>query len=235
MNHANLIVLAPFFGLLIGMFAGSYFFTSREYECPSFIRKTLPEAMIEAKNLKISFKIVETMYDPSLKKGYIVKQVPMAGQKIKTGQTIFLTIVEKNSSNRMPLLLNLTEQDAQSVMQKIGCHLDSYYVPQHNKNGTVIAQFPSSAEKIKSETKPFVYIGQNIEKLTILPSFIGYCAKDITDMLHLHGLPHQLEPTYYTGNDTIIHQEPLAYSILDLTYIKMIYLHCNSKNSRGNS
>ena len=98
---------------------------------PDFISLTPEEVIKIAKENKLDYKIVDSVYTQIVERGTVVEQNPKPGFKVKKYRTIFLTINATNPEMvQMPNLVGLTLRQANAILETDGLELGRrVYVP----------------------------------------------------------------------------------------------------------
>jgi len=113
---------------------------------PDLQARTLEEAQKVLKKYNVSITTV-LKEDDSLDKGYIISTIPAYGSTIKYGQTVTLVISsgKKNTENRVPSLIGLTEEEARTRLSQAGLVLGNVnYKSGNSKDARISSQNPSS-------------------------------------------------------------------------------------------
>lgn len=64
----------------------------QKYEVPNFTGMSVPEAQKAAKRLSLKLEVVDSLYMNNQRKGAVLEQYPKAGNNVKSGRRIFLTV-----------------------------------------------------------------------------------------------------------------------------------------------
>ncbi len=93
----------------------------QEYETPYVVGLYVNE--LNDEGLDLEFVIIDSIYQPNHRGGYILRQDPDSGSLIKKGRKIYLTITAYNpESTNMPDLHSLSVRNAISQLENAGLH-----------------------------------------------------------------------------------------------------------------
>jgi hypothetical protein len=109
---------------LLFKFLGIYTGHGEKVEVPDFTNKSVLELKEFTKDLKIGFKIVDSVYMPKSKPGIVIKQEPKSGSNVKSGRFVYLfvtTLVPPQME--MPQLAERSYRQAVFMIQSFGLKL----------------------------------------------------------------------------------------------------------------
>ncbi len=217
-NTKKILWLIPFLCFASGYFVPYFFLKKETYATPNIIGKSVHIGLKTLSELHINSRVVSYKEDPTLPAGTIVNQIPTPGQKIKTHQTIFLTV----SLEPSPLLTEYyngqivtVEQEAQ--LKKAGIRYKKVPVYSYLPEETCIAQYPAFKTPNK-EKKLILYTAYN-NTLMIFPNFIHQPAHSVITLLNKHNIPYKIisiEPESDITKSHIVEQRPLPGSFINL-------------------
>jgi beta-lactam-binding protein with PASTA domain len=88
----------------------------------------------------VSYEIIDSIWDPSLQKGLVIKQDPDAGDSVKEGRKIYLYVTAVQSPKiEMPKLEDLSMRQAQAVCESYGL-IATFYKVEDPCNGCIVKQ-----------------------------------------------------------------------------------------------
>ena len=98
---------------------------------PDFFALTPEEVEETARDNKLEYKIIDSVYTNIVERGTVFEQNPKPGFKVKKNRTIFLTINATNPERvQMPNLVGLTLRQANAIIETSGLEMGRrIYVP----------------------------------------------------------------------------------------------------------
>jgi beta-lactam-binding protein with PASTA domain len=97
------------------------------------------DGFIEGKD--VSYKIIDSIYDPGQKPGVVLRQDPDAGSKVKHNRTVYLYVTGMVPPQiLMPKLIDRSERQARLIIQSYGLKTGSVKQVKADCNGCVIEQ-----------------------------------------------------------------------------------------------
>lgn len=176
--------------LLATLFSGG---GAPELAVPDLVGKTYEEIM-ENEAMR-DFKIREEgqEYSDRYERDHVMDQRPEAGESIRSGETIYITISKGPEFIEMPNLVNLSEEQARKrVVDEAGLKMDvvlekSETVPE----GYVIRSEPTEGTQVESDSTVLVYVSGTEEgetEMVPVPLLIGLSIEDAKDELKSVGL-----------------------------------------------
>jgi len=102
----------------------------------------------EVKNLKdfvsdknVSYQIIDSIYDPKLKKGLVLQQDPEPGTKVKHNRRVYLYVTGMVAPQMlMPKLIDRSERQARLIIETYGLKLGKITEVAADCDGCVISQ-----------------------------------------------------------------------------------------------
>lgn len=93
----------------------------QEYPTPYVVGQYVNE--LESDNLELEYVVIDSIYQPNHRGGYILRQDPDSGSMIKTGRKIYLTVTAYVPDNAIvPDLRSLSVRHAISQLENVGLH-----------------------------------------------------------------------------------------------------------------
>lgn len=117
------LALGLLFLLLTIIYLGlsSYTNHGKSIVVPDFKGQTASNLDEFIKDKKLSYKIVDSIYNPKQPQGSIIDQEPGSGAKVKEGRTIYLTINSQIPPQiKMPNLVDVSDRQAEAILQTYG-------------------------------------------------------------------------------------------------------------------
>lgn len=163
----------------------------KEVEVPEVIGKSLQEAETILSRAKLNYHVQSQIYDPLIPQGFIARQTPVPGIKVKESKRVYLIISSGPQLVKIPDLKRVRVEQAERLVNlaglKIGevlwIHSDT--IPR----GDVIACHPASGEELGLGKQIDLIVSKGQEKASFpMPSLIGLSvaeAKNIVEMKQL--------------------------------------------------
>lgn len=132
---------------------------------PDFKGQTMTdlEKFVQGKN--VSFKIIDSIYDPKEKPGIVIRQDPEENVKVKHNRTIYLYVTGMVAPQiQMPKLVDRSERQARLIILTYGLKLGKIVEKAADCNGCVLSQ---SARGVEIEA------GKSIKKGSVIDLVIG--------------------------------------------------------------
>lgn len=221
MKLTNLLWTLPFICFLGTYLTLSIIFSAPSITTPSLIGKQLPQAFKMLSDLNLNPRILREQVDNDVQIGTILSQIPAPGQKIKPHQQLFLTISKKADNIIAPQLIGKLYKEITEQLKNTGIHHKAYYFANKKPKGTIIAQMPEAETALEHNTMT-LYVSQGSTKSVICPQFINRSVQEVKDFLAVYGLKVEIYHKYpmpewhVCTKCTVINQQPLAGSMLDL-------------------
>jgi len=147
---------------------------------PDFFAMGPEEIEKTARENKVNYKIIDSVYTNIVEHGRVVEQNPKPGFKVKKNRTIFLTINAINPEMaRMPNLVGLTLRQANAILETNGLKLGKrIYVPdlainnvlKQRYNGTDIEE----GDSIEKGSSIDLVLGRGLsDRKTVIPDLIS--------------------------------------------------------------
>lgn len=194
-NIAVLLVLGISTLLLSIYSLNSFTRHGEEITVPDFKGFYLDEITEDVQYSNFKFTITDSVYDRHSEKGSIIVQSPVAGQKVKEGRNIYLTVVAMNAEMvSMPALLDLSLRNAKSKLQTYGIEiLKLSYIPNIAKNA--VLEVRQNGEEVYEDDKLLKGSGVELvlglgelKELIKVPLLIGLTHLEAENELHLASL-----------------------------------------------
>ena len=151
----------------------SYTRHGREVDMPNFVGQNsvaLVDTLLPSDYIIV---ITDEVYDKSMEPGTIIKQNPEAGEKVKKGRKVYLTVATSEPPTViMPELRDVSQRQAEIMLNALGLELEGVILkpsPYENAvleqlhNGRVIA----AGTKIKMGDKITLVVGRDISELPV--------------------------------------------------------------------
>lgn len=114
---------------------------------------------------EVTYKIIDSIFNPKEKKGIVLRQEPEANSKVKYNRTIYLYITAMAAPQIiMPKLINRSERQAKFIIQTYGLIVGKIEEKTSDCNGCVIFQSIKGIE---------IKAGEPVKKGTVINLIIG--------------------------------------------------------------
>jgi beta-lactam-binding protein with PASTA domain len=115
---------------------------------------------------KVSYLIIDSIYDPNEKHGVVIKQEPEYNSKVKENRTIYLYVTGNVPPQiQMPKLIDRSERQARLIIQTYGLKLGKVTEKRADCNGCVIGQIINGKD---------VNPGSTVKKGSIVDLIVGF-------------------------------------------------------------
>lgn len=198
------------------------------YLVPNFEGQTLDRLTENNFDEYFTFKIIDSVYDPSRIKGSVVLQNPKAGSKVKRGRHVYLTTVaELPEKVYMPNLKHLSLRQALVTLQSVGLEVaELNYVQYFARNAVVDQLF--NGEPIEPDTE--IVKGSSIELVlgkgetlskVSLPMLIGLTREEAKASIYYNSLnigQEYFQESFNPAHSRVYKTDPsvLSGELLDL-------------------
>lgn len=132
---------------------------------PNFVSLTYDQTVKLARQSRVRFQIIDSVYTAEVPRDCIAEQNPVAGFKVKKGRNILLTINAHNPEMvAMPDLVNLPKRQAKALIENIGLEIGNLkYIPDISFD-VVIRQLYNGKE---------IQPGDSLQKNSIIDLVLG--------------------------------------------------------------
>lgn len=142
---AILILILIGYGYIAVKYFGLGSFLSRsteeEVSVPNVLNMTIEEAQNEVRDLGINIVLKSEEFSNQVSEGKIITQTPIAGSKLKKGDSISVIVSRGNTKVPVPNVVGMTLSDAEKLLNDNGLLLGNVkYQYNSAKEGTVLEQ-----------------------------------------------------------------------------------------------
>lgn len=183
-------------------------------ELPSLVGLELSAARRILDSLHLETRKADVRLDNEHPAGVVIIQNPAAGEKVKRGRRIYLTLSGGESTVVVPNIRGRTVRDTKFVLEREGLLMGTMeYAPSDSfPQNTVIEQHPSPGSKLRRDSYVSVVVSQgSVFQKVAVPDLAGKTFKEASSMLLQSGLKVG-NITYLPSADllpnTIIEQYP---------------------------
>jgi eukaryotic-like serine/threonine-protein kinase len=139
-NLGIAIVVLPLLFWIIFACLGSYTRHNETVDVPDFKDLKIKQLDDFVKDKEMGYEIIDSLWDPTLQKGVVIRQEPEAGAKIKEGRKVYLYVTATTPPMiAMPKLEDLSVRQAVAVCESYGLKSQISYV-NDPCNGCVVKQ-----------------------------------------------------------------------------------------------
>ncbi len=176
--------------LSVGGYAFMRIFTSTdEVEVPLLEGVNVDEATAMLDQLELQYNIIEVA-NADVEKDVVISQSITAGQKVKVGREIDLTVSTGAETVVLPSLIGKSEEEAEQALLDLGLEVSIKTSNSDTvEDGLVInhSPGPQSEVEVGSEVILNVSSGPEVKEVAV-PSVIGLTLEDTTTLLEKRGL-----------------------------------------------
>jgi len=193
---------------------------TEEFECPNFVGQSYTDILnnkLYTDEYAFVFEKVEK-YDPEAEKGIVIAQSENAGEMLKAGTRIKLTVSKGTEGVRVPDVAGMDIAKATSVLENAGFKVDPHYVYESHPTITkdlVTKTTPYNTSYELPGTTVILHVSSGTEvRKTTIPNVVGLPKKAAEDKLKKALLTHaaldyeiKVGETYYPIG-TVVKQDP---------------------------
>lgn len=190
----------------------------QEIETPDLIGKSYTDAQRIADEKGLRLDIQNEIFNDNKPEGTILEQKPSAGEKIKPGNTIYVTISKGNKTVEVPDLVGVTLERSMRILKDRG--LTNVKVKEEFsekiQEGMVISQEPSPQNMISPSSTIVLVVSKGPTKQKI-PDLTGKTKEDaqkILSRIELKLAIEGTEPSAQIPANCIIRQDPVAGNLI---------------------
>ena len=124
-------------------------------------------------NLDVDVRYVTEEYSDEYDAGYVMAQDPKAGEEVKTGRTIKLTVSKGREEILMPDLVNTSEADAMKQLEALKLGLKIKLKDESSEDvrqGNIVRTEPKADEPLEKNQEVVLYVSLGENKM---PNLIG--------------------------------------------------------------
>lgn len=210
----------PFIAFGIGYFVCDYILHKSDVQTPNVIGKPVNDAVALLSAHSLSMRLLGTREDASLPEGIVLDQLPSPLQKIKTNQSVFVTVSTRRKVCTMANYWGQKQADVLADLAQKGLEAEVVYIASDYPQTMCIAQYPSPECPITAK-KVLIYISNGKHPLGIMPNIIGCSLADVQDSYKKSNVRFEVFHTPYVDAEhdcvecIVTDQMPSPGSILD--------------------
>jgi serine/threonine-protein kinase len=203
---ALLVLLLLGLGALALKLAGN---DSDKLEVPQVVGLTEPDARTQLGKFDV---VTEPVRRDDADEGVVVEQDPAAGSKVAEGGRVTIKVNTAKPLSKVPELVGLTEERANSALKLAGLTADIVRVDSKEPAGTVIAQDRPAGTELPQGSVVKVTSSNGPTNETV-PNVIGMKADDAIALLQQRGFTVEREDVTSSQDEgTVVSQSPRAGS-----------------------
>ena len=164
---------------------------NQELIVPDLSNMSIAEADSVAASEGMRIDVVDSVFVKRMRKGAVYRQNPAAGDKVKSGRRIALTINAMNAKKvTMPNLIGYSMRQAMAELQSRGLVLGRLIYVQDISTNNVLKQLMGNREidpgtQVESESVVDIVVGLNsADSRTCVPDVIGLRNMSAVDAIH---------------------------------------------------
>jgi beta-lactam-binding protein with PASTA domain len=181
LKHLGLAILITIVIILITLlYIHLYTHHGQARPVPDFIALTPQEVAEKARENKLEYKIIDSVYTNVVERGTVVEQNPKPGFMVKKNRTIFLTINARNPEMvEVPNLVGLTLRQANAILETSGLKLGKrLYVPDLAINNVLkqlyMGKEIKGGDTLEKSSSIDLVLGKGLsDRKTIVPDLIS--------------------------------------------------------------
>ena len=176
-----------------------------EATLPSLRGFTVSQAQQQLLALQVQVKVEDEIYDQELETGHIISQIPLAGNKVKIGQRVYVLVSLGEQKSPVPNLVGMRFRAAKITLLRHD--LTARKKGQVEKTGTevgqILAQEPLPTQEFANSPTVSLLVSHGAGLQSYLaPDLIGKSLTKVRRVITNSGLP-QPSLTYLTRKDAI--------------------------------
>lgn len=217
----SFIWIVPFLSFLAGYQMLRFLTHTEVIEVPPVVGLHMHDAIKTLSAFQLNVRILAEKEDPDMSEGIIMSQMPLAGQKVKPHQSIFLVITRKPPRSQAPSLYGISQEEAVAQAQELGIQLKIYPLESIHPTGTVIAQNLLRKQEVPNKLMTAA-VSSGLPNMRIFPNLHGYTVEQATEFFKDLGIKVEVAHTKGQEMDhvctkcTVVEQRPRAATFIDL-------------------
>ena len=193
------LVIALVLALVLGVAGGVgwWYGTQRYIEAPEVVRLSEVDAREVAEAQELDIELTDPVFSETVPKGLVVSQDPPAGEDIRRGGTLTITLSAGPDRVRVPKVVGLTEAAARRALQqaRLGVATVTKAYDEKVKEGLVISVAPSPDTVAKPGDKVALVVSRGRQPITV-PNVVGDRRGEAVDKLTRLGLDPEVKEEF---------------------------------------
>ena len=234
-SHTTTMIIAIFMILAfvgIGYFLYSYilkdlFTSSAELTVPKLTGVYYTE-LTDPKYSDFNIVVEKWTDSETVEYGYVIRQDPAEGKKVKQGATIEVTVSQGQMQNIMPQVVNMNQSAAEKLLRDMQLGLDIQIEQRYSDvyvSNQIIDSVPQYGETLKQGDTVTLIVSKGVEvELVEVPQFVGRHIDDALRMIEEAGLKKGVvtyETSEYTRNGVIYQSTEPGVQVKKTTVINL--------------
>lgn len=152
-------------------------------------------------DLKIDLRDVKEAYSDEFEKGYVMDQTPKAGEMVRKGRKVTLTVSLGKEEIKMPDLVDVAESTAMSTLQDLNLGLKITIKDESSKEirqGNIVRTEPKAEEKLEKGQEVILYVSLGENKM---PNLKGDTETNARARLNALNIGVHIEVLYDTNDE----------------------------------
>lgn len=152
-------------------------------------------------DLKIDLRDVKEAYSDEFEKGYVMDQTPRAGEMVRKGRKVTLTVSLGKEEIKMPNLIDVAESTAMSTLQELNLGLKITMKDESSKEirqGNIVRTEPKADEKLEKGQEVILYVSLGENKM---PNLKGDTEANARARLNALNIGVHIEVLYDTNDE----------------------------------
>jgi serine/threonine-protein kinase len=220
---SSIIWIVPF----VAAFAGYLLVRSMLYQhalvTPNVIGASLEMACKKLSSHALNLQVIRYKNDADTPHNTVINQMPYPGEKMRSHQTIFLTVSQEPESIKVPNFREKTVAEVEQIMNSLGIRTYTYPLSIKYPINTCIAHYPSPDTHLKHNYLIIYHSGAHQEAI-LWPNFVGKPITVVQEFLQQYRinaeLSYQRKSTYNDTSGIVVDQRPLAASLIQFNPAK---------------
>jgi len=152
-------------------------------------------------DLKIDLRDVKEAYSDEFEKGYVMDQTPRAGDMVRRGRKVTLTVSLGKEEIKMPNLIDVAESTAMITLQELNLGLKITMKDESSKDirqGNIVRTEPKADEKLEKGQEVILYVSLGENKM---PNLKGDTETNARARLNALNIGVHIEVLYDTNDE----------------------------------
>lgn len=204
-------------------------------EVPNFISLSLVE-VLENRPKGLRIEIFEKKKSLTVPKGHIIEQTPNAGDHVKEGRQILVTVSLGSDSILVPSFVGKSVRKSNLLLRNIGLNLGakSYLESSTAIGDLVLSQTPKAGEFVDKGTRISFLLSGNFTQDQRIPMLLGKSINEVRELLTNKGFEidkiDQKNVPGYLPNEVLEQFPPAGNIIQDNEKIRLVINNPQGKN-----
>ena len=166
--------------------------SKKDIVVPNLQGKSIYEALTTLSAQGLGMRKDAEEFDKTLPAGFVIRQNPLAGMRVKEGKTVRITISQGGESSFAPNLIGQKVRSAALTIRSYGLVLgeqSSRYSAVYDKD-TIVGQDPEKGASVSKDTMINIVVSQGPPpaNVKLMPQFIGKNINDVNTWAENNGV-----------------------------------------------